>query len=323
MSNNKIIISGLGSIGRRYIRILKENYPNFRIGILRSGNGNEYVEEKFAEKIFFDINDCLSWHPDYAIVSSPATLHLDQALFFAKENIPVIIEKPICTIDYEIKKMNELIKYSSEIPILVGYFLRHEKAFSKIKEWLDERIIGDPIRAHFEYGSWLPNWRKDIDFLNSVSAKRFLGGGVLYELSHELDCMLGIFGSSKIIGASFSNTGVFDIDVEDRASILAQTKNKVDVSIQIDFCTNPPFREVSIRGTKGSIIWNISKGLLYLNNGTNQSKNINEIYSPEQSFKKQLDHFFECCKGHSKVKVSVKDGLNVINLIKKIHSYQK
>ena len=47
--------------------------------------------------------------------------------------------------------------------------------------------------------SYLPNWRKNIDYKKSNSAKKIFGGGLLLELSHELDYIRWIFGNIKLI----------------------------------------------------------------------------------------------------------------------------
>ena len=45
--------------------------------------------------------------------------------------------------------------------------------------------------------SFLPQWRKDISYENSVSAQKKLGGGVRLELSHDIDYLNLIFGNLK------------------------------------------------------------------------------------------------------------------------------
>ena len=46
--------------------------------------------------------------------------------------------------------------------------------------------------------SYLPNWRKNIPYYLSNSADK-KGGGVLLELSHEIDYLTWIFGDFEIL----------------------------------------------------------------------------------------------------------------------------
>ena len=47
--------------------------------------------------------------------------------------------------------------------------------------------------------SFLPNWRNNINYKNSNSAKKKLGGGVALELSHEIDLANYLFQIKNII----------------------------------------------------------------------------------------------------------------------------
>ena len=51
---------------------------------------------------------------------------------------------------------------------------------SYLKNW-------EKISVHINCHSYLPNWRKGVDYSKSNTAKRKYGGGALLELSHELD----------------------------------------------------------------------------------------------------------------------------------------
>ena len=70
---------------------------------------------------------------------------------------------------------------------MVGYNLRYMKSLIKFREILSKKKIGKILSVRSEVGSYLPSWRKDTDYKKSVSAKKKLGGGVLLELSHDID----------------------------------------------------------------------------------------------------------------------------------------
>ena len=94
---DKILICGIGSIGRKYIKTIKLIWPKKKIGILRSGYGKNYREIDLVDYKFASIKEAISWAPDAAIISTPATFHLELALALGIKNIPLIIEKPIGT----------------------------------------------------------------------------------------------------------------------------------------------------------------------------------------------------------------------------------
>ena len=51
---SRILICGLGSIGRRHLRVLRQNWPLVDIAVLRSGYGSACQELEFASQVFFN-----------------------------------------------------------------------------------------------------------------------------------------------------------------------------------------------------------------------------------------------------------------------------
>ena len=82
--------------------------------------------------------------------------------------------------------------------------------------------------------SYLPNWRKG-DYSKHVSSRKELGGGVLNELSHELDLMYFLFGKPKSLVGLFNNSKLLKGNVEDNANILFAYKNNFNLYLHIDF----------------------------------------------------------------------------------------
>ena len=96
---NKILICGLGSIGKKHLKIIRKNWPKIQVAALRSRKlefyKNSLKEENNTCKYFFNLDDAISWDPDCVIISNPANLHLKYALAFANQGKHIFIEKPI------------------------------------------------------------------------------------------------------------------------------------------------------------------------------------------------------------------------------------
>ena len=73
---NRLAIIGLGSIGRRHLRLVSEIRPDIKIIVVRSGYGSECEEQKMASKTVYSIGEAIKYDIQAAIVSSPAILHL-------------------------------------------------------------------------------------------------------------------------------------------------------------------------------------------------------------------------------------------------------
>ena len=322
----KILICGLGSIGTYYVRLINSKWPNSRISILRTGNGKNKKEELLAENIFFDEFKARDWKPDFCIISSPACFHLEQALFFGKDSIPLLIEKPIGVPFQSKEKWKELELINKKSPIYVGYVLRHDPCLKLLKKYVSNHLIGEIVEADFYSGSWLPNWRKGIDYKETVSARKEYGGGVLLELSHEIDLALWIFGDLKLHSSFINNSKIFEIDVEDQAYLFGTSNDGVNISLRLNFCSNIERRNVLIRGTNGEIICDIKNGFLYYKLSNGEEKKIKMLNSKDIIFKSQLEVFFNKKDNLFNDFCNIKDGLAVLKIIEesltmnKIHS---
>ena len=319
----KLLICGVGSIGRRYLRIIKKNWPDLEIAALRSGYGDKYDEIKFLDYQALNIEDSIDWEPDAAIITSPANMHINQATALANSGVPCLIEKPLGIGNESCEKWNMIIHLSDSVPMLLGYVLRHHPCANLIKSRLDENILGKVVEADFYCGSWLPNWRQDIDYLKSVSANKKLGGGVLLELSHEIDIANWFFGPLKINSANLKPSGLLPIDVEDRAYLIAENDEGVLISIRINFCSQPSMRKVTIRGENGQIFWDIILGNLEISN----DKQIiyKKIFKIDRDllFLIQIQHFFDCIFNNQKPKCTLSEGKKTIELIEEAKKIYK
>ena len=141
LSVNHIAIIGLGSIGRRYVRLIKTNYPKIELTIVRSGKGSSYPEEALADRAIKSINDLKGLGVKAAIVSSPATHHLKQGLALVNHGIHTLIEKPLSHSSLGIRKLIKTIS-SKKVIVSVGYVLRYDPVLNKIKSYVDNGLIG-------------------------------------------------------------------------------------------------------------------------------------------------------------------------------------
>jgi len=156
----------------------------------------------------------------------------------------VLVEKPIFD-------RSEKLKPNRFKLLAVGYNLRFHPAIIWLQETLPQ--LGAISSANLYVGQYLPTWRPDSDYRNSSSAKVDSGGGVLRDLSHELDLVQYIFGDwNKLtaIGGKFSD---LEIETDDTFSILMQTDRCSAVSVQMNYSDRLRQRLITVNGNNGTI----------------------------------------------------------------------
>tara|TARA_A100001035_G_C27782408_1_gene502455 strand:+ start:1585 stop:2571 length:987 start_codon:yes stop_codon:yes gene_type:complete len=316
-SPEKILICGFGSIGERYVKLLKENWPESKVGVLTSKEINKIPSLFKIEFISDNLSDCIRWKPNAVIICNPATFHVDYAIEFLSVNIPVLIEKPLCTEEEQDSKLNTLETLSKSCPVLLGYVLRYDKAYSFLKDSLDNGDLGEVLKAKFYCSSWLPDWRGNKDYRKSVSSQKILGGGALLELSHEIDLAQSLLGQIYLSSSILKNSGKLDIDVEDIVLLRGRSTKCKQIFIELDFCSKKSERVTYLEAQNGSIKWDIENRYIEKNIYGKDKERILLEKDTNHRFINQITHFFECINENITPLCGVKDGVIIIDIIKK------
>ena len=298
--NKSVLISGYGSIGRKHANVLSKIVKKKNITILTKQKLNNFYTIKSLDRLN-EIN------PHYIVISNPTTDHINKLKFIEKnfKNKLVLVEKPLFSKPNKIKiKKN---KY------YVGYCLR----FNPIINFLKKKIKSKDIwSVNIFCGSYLPDWRNNIDYKNSASAKKSMGGGVLLELSHELDYAQWLFGKIKIEHSKSRKISNLNIETDDFLNLVGKTDKVKSIQITLNYFTRKQSRQIYIDGKNFSLQADLIKKKVIF-----YSKNRKKIYhfkTLEKNFELKQQHL-AILKNKPNYKLcTFKEGKNVMELISKI-----
>ena len=212
----KVLFFGLGSIGQRYCRLLRDNF-DLDIFALRSPKvswRNEYFLKPLHHNLY-NWDEVGQIKPDVAIITNPTYLHIETAIKCAERGMHLFITKPLdCRLD-KLTYLTNLIA-TKELTSYLASPLRHLPIIQELK------------KRTYRNSTWqftcltdLAKWRP----YKTYSAEYAKGGGVLLELSHELDLAVYLLGDVlKISGFTF-NLGT-STDAEDIAYVTMHHKSK-------------------------------------------------------------------------------------------------
>ncbi len=314
---DKIAIVGLGNISKRHRANLRLLYPYAKIfAISSSGRKSSKYKENIDEYIA-SIDDLVGFDIDMAIVASPAPFHMQQASQLLKINIPVLIEKPLAD-SLESFEAVSTILHENSYRVEVAYNLRFMPSAIELKKLLNKKTIGRIYSVSIDVGQYLPDWRSAVDYRDSVSAQKKLGGGVLLELSHEIDYLQWLFGSFDTVYCVAISTGMLDVDVEDNINaIFHRKKDSLVVNLHMDFLQRAPARTCKIIGEAGTLVWDLLDNSIYLHCEQNKRKALfsDPNYDRNQMYLEVIQHFSRVAKGELKPNVDVDQALCTLQLI--------
>jgi predicted dehydrogenase len=251
----KILVAGSGSIGRRHMR----NLRSLDVGEIAACDPDpERLAPMVAElKIhpYSDFEEALQTaRPDAVLICTPPSFHLTQARQAIAAGAHVFIEKPLSHSMDGVKALLNEARAGARV-LQVGYNLRFHPAIRKLKQIVEENIIGRILWTRAEVGQYLPDWRPWQDYRQSYTARRELGGGIILDASHEIDYLLWFFGEPIEVLCMASTVSQLAVNVEDSASLLLRFASGAHADLHLDFVQRIPTRSCKLAGEEGTAIW--------------------------------------------------------------------
>ena len=145
---------------------------------------------------------------DFVYITTPVKSHVLIAEYCAKNNIPFFVEKPLSKTATECEELCKILNKNS-ITNMVGFNLRYSSTFTKAKELLDKKAIGDILNVKATAYRTLvlkegTGWR---------FKKESSGGGVLIDIGiHVIDLLLLFFGKIKNVSTEKISFVIPEID---------------------------------------------------------------------------------------------------------------
>jgi predicted dehydrogenase len=243
-----IAVLGQGSIGRRHARLLLE------LGC------DVVVHDPAASDTPVP---GAAWAADEAqalaaagaaIVASPTSEHLAQARRAVEAGCHVLVEKPLAvTAD----GVDELLTAADAagVAVAVAMNLRFHPGPVGVRAAVVAGEIGEPLVGHVTCGTYLPDWRPQVDYRESYSARSALGGGVLLDVVHEVDYATWILGDAIEVSAWLGRVSHLEIDVEDVALLQLRHAGGALSTVALDYLDRSYRRGCRIVGSEASVEW--------------------------------------------------------------------
>ncbi len=262
----KCLVIGYGSIGQRHadvllsmgcdVSIVSRHIQNIE-NCLRYGS----VAEAFSGQKY-----------DYVVIANATSDHaetLKNILSYLEKSTVCFVEKPLFS------SPEQYVDWGNS-KVVSGYVLRAHPLLRRMKDILQSKKL---YSCRACCGQYLPSWRPGTDYTKCYSASKEAGGGVLRDLSHELDYMQMLCGKWQnvtAIGGKFSD---LQISSDDQFGILFETERCPLCICQIDYLSRDVHRDIFVEYEDGSLHLDFISGTL-THNGTEESIKLerNELF---------------------------------------------
>lgn len=320
----KVLVIGTGSVGLRHIANLVELGCRVYAFSYRGQSGVNRHLDVFPESVELvdSIEDSVLSVFDAVVIANSTHLHIECALRCARLNKPFFIEKPL---SHNMKGVDELrsLVQGNKCIVEAGYMMRCHPNLQWIKALLSEKYIGDIAYIRCAVGQWLPDWRPDSDYRKSYSAKRDSGGGVIFDLIHELDLIQWLGGAVSEINAMVAHWENLDIETEAIAQIGIRTSNNILGQIHLDYVHPTYHRDFEIVGAKGAIYWDYTKNeacCIMRNSDEDCQNTLPETFKRNDMFLSHMHHFLMRVQNHAIPPISsLEDSIHALKVALAAH----
>ncbi len=210
----RAIVIGAGSIGLRHHRVLE----GLGLDVYTVSRRADVADFTSVAEAVREVN------PGYVVVATETERHRESlmTLVEADYGARVLLEKPAL----DRVEPFPAVGFRS---IAVGYQLRFHPAVRALRRAIEgQRVLSAQVR----YGQFLPDWRPTRDYRETVTAGP--AGGVLLELSHELDLVSWLLGPVTVLFGQAISTGLFEMERDDLAVGVLETTSGVLVGLELN-----------------------------------------------------------------------------------------
>lgn len=318
-----IVVVGLGSMGKRRIRLLKEIDTNIKIiGIDFDEQRCLQVQELYGIRTVQDLESIFSGEKvDCAVISSSPLSHNKIIRRCLEQGIHVFTEINLVDEGYK-----ENIKLADEKNLTL--FLSSTFLYRAEIEYIQEktREYKEPLNYVYHIGQYLPDWHPWENYQDM-----FLGdkrtNGCREIMAIELPWLVSTFGDIVDVKVAKSKNSKLHIDYADNYMILIEHEQGNKGMLAVDVLSRKAVRNLEILGEELYISWNGTPDSLRQYDIEEKKQKEVKLYQNivheegygafiiENAYVKELESFLKVVRGEEKPRHSFEKDQEILKWI--------
>ena len=247
----KIIVIGLGSMGKRRIRLISEHKDVELFGIDSQESRCAEVKEKFGVTCYNSIDEaCKAQNIEAAIISTSPLSHASIIKECLEHNLHVFTEINLVRDGYD--ENIALANEKGKVLFLSSTFLYRKETQAIIKKVHEAKC---PLNYIYHVGQYLPDWHPWESYNNY-----FIGNpktnGCREIMAIDLPWVVTAFGPIKDVKAMKSKNTELNIQYNDNYLVLIEHENGTKGVFAVDLVARKPCRHIDIYGEQLQLSWN-------------------------------------------------------------------
>lgn len=263
----KIIVIGLGSMGKRRIRLLSEHKDVELFGIDSQKSRCAEVKERFGIECYNNIDEaCKGQNIEAAIISTSPLSHASIIKECLEHDLHVFTEINLVQDGYD--ENIALAKAKGKVLFLSSTFL-----YRKETKTIIEKVhkAQRPLNYIYHVGQYLPDWHPWESY-NNYFIVNPRTNGCREIMAIDFPWIVTAFGAIRRVCSMKSSITQLKIDYADNYLIMIEHENGDKGVFAVDVVARKPFRHIDVYGENLQLSWNGTADSLKIYNIENKTE---------------------------------------------------
>ena len=249
----KILVIGLGSMGKRRVRNLQALGIRDVAGFDVRDDRREEAAGKYAIKVFEELNEAINtFKPQALVISTPPDLHMHYAYAAYEKGLSCFIEASV--VDAEKIRALHGKTVNTSILMLPSCTMRYFPGPKKVKELVRANAIGKVLNINYQSGQYLPDWHPWEPIGDYYVSMRETGAAREI-VPFELTWLNDIFGRPDALACVRAKLTDMPADIDDIYHCLLRYDGGALASLTVEVISRPrACRDLRILGTEGEMV---------------------------------------------------------------------
>ncbi len=321
-AEHQFVVVGAGSAGRRHAMSLRSLFPTAPIVVVKRSSTFQPLDGLKQARIAVvdSIDEATRTAPTFCAIASPATLHLSDLEAMSKYCSRFLLEKPISADSSDARRIVELAS-SQGLKISIGHHLRFSETPRAFRNQVELQSMSHLETFYFGYGQHLRYWRPSVRPEQTVTARKELGGGVVRELSHEIDFAWLLGGPlHEVRCAELSHSGAPTDGLVETIADFTLVGENLDIDVHLDMTAEEPFRIWEAKFRDVVIRADLLNGTVSRieSNGLHEVVHRSGIDERDRAAKELIRAAIDIDDDNSRDSCDIHHGLRIINTIESV-----
>jgi predicted dehydrogenase len=252
----RVLVVGLGSMGRRRLRNLRHLGVPALAGFEPNAQRRAEVSSELGIEAFATLEQGLAWGPEALVISTPPDHHAEYALAAARQRLPFFTEASVVS-----DGMGEVLDAARAARSLAApsCTMRFHPAVQLIRRRLAAGAIGRPLALTHHVGQYLPDWHPWEDYRRFYVSRRETGAAREI-VPFELNWLTYLFGPVLDLACFRGKLSALEADIDDIYSALLRFQSGVQGSLVVEVISRPAVRLARVLGEEGTLEWDWTAG---------------------------------------------------------------